>query len=285
MSATFEAEKNRKAFLYTTVIVVILLLIALLWTWKILPPPTPVTQDLIEINLGNYDEGFGDVQPLIKGEKSPGEQPAEQQQTVNAANDEPAKDVQADEEADEDAAPVVKPDNPTPKVTTVAKQPTTQPVKNPNPTPAVNPEPKPQKPKIAGYSGPKGGTGNGATEDNGYTYQGNKPGGKGDAGDPSGNPDSYGNTKGGKVGGPRVTSGDRKIVRYYSFSGDYDKATIYAIIKVTPDGKGSFAGFAKNSTSRNQVYANAITQYLSNMQFDKADHESTVTVQFNFNVK
>ncbi|MEY2916806.1 MAG: hypothetical protein RIS73_520 [Bacteroidota bacterium] len=287
MSATFETEKNRKALLYTTTIVVALLLIAILWTWQILPPPTPVTQDLIEINLGNYDEGFGTVQPLIKGEKSPGDEPAEQkQQPTTAANNEPVKDLQPDDNADEDAAPIVKPEKPVPKAINIPKQPNTQPVKNTNPVPAVVQEPKPQKPKIAGYAGPKGATGNGATEDNGYTYQGNKPGGKGDAGDPTGKPDSYGNTKGGKTGGgPRVTSGDRKIIRYYSFTADLDKATIYALIKVSPEGKGTFTGFGKNSTSRNQAYANEIIQRLPNIQFDKADHESAVTVQFNFTVQ
>lgn len=188
-----------------------------------------------------------------------------------------------EDDNDEDAAPVNKPE----KVTKVAtKNPTPTPVKTTNPTPATNPTPKPQKPKVAGYNGPKGGTGNGATEDNGYKMQGNKSGGKGDAGDPSGNPDSYGKDKGGKIGGPQVKSGDRKVINYrsYNFSDDLEKATIYALVKVSPEGKGTFIGFGKGSTQRSQPYANAISRYLLNIQFDKADHESTVTVQFNFNV-
>jgi hypothetical protein len=289
MSATFESEKNRKAFIYTAVIVGTMLLIAFLWSWTIPLPPTPVAQDLIEINLGNFDEGFGTVQPLVKGEKSPGNEPAEQptkQQPAAPVNDAPAKDLQADDKADEDAAPAPKVEKPEPKAVIIPRQPNTAPVKNPNPTPVAEPPaPKPQKPKIAGYGGPKGGTGNGATEDNGYKYEGNKPGGKGDAGDPSGKPDSYGNNKGGKVGGPKVTSGDRKIIRYYSFTADLDKATIYAIIKVSPEGKGTFVNFGKNSTSTNRAYANEIAQRLPSIQFDKADHESTVTVQFNFTVQ
>ena len=52
MSASFEAEKNRKAFTYTAVIVGVLLLLAIFWTWTILPPPQPVAQDLIEIKPG-----------------------------------------------------------------------------------------------------------------------------------------------------------------------------------------------------------------------------------------
>lgn len=288
MSASFEAEKNRKAFMYTAIIAGTLLLIAIFWTWVIPPPPVPVVQDLIEINLGNYDEGFGTVQPLIKGEKSPGDEPAEQvKATPVAANNTPAEDLKPDDNADEDAAPVVKPEKPTPKTNTLPKQPTTQPVKNTNPTPAVVPEPKPQKPKIAGYGGPKGGTGNGATEDNGYTYQGNKPGGKGDAGDPNGKPDSYGNNPGGRTGGGglRVSKGDRTIVNNYIFSGELPKATINAIIRVSPDGRGSFVGFDKGSTSSDSRYATAIRGYLPNIQFSKSDHESVVTVPFNFRVQ
>jgi hypothetical protein len=284
MSATFEAEKNRKAFIYTTVIVGVLLLIAFIWTWQLPGEHEKVVDDLIEVNLGNLQEGFGDVQPLIKGEKSPGEDPAEQpQQTPVASNNNAAENTQEEDSKDEDAVPVNKPVK---AVTKPNPTPTTQPVKNPNPTPAVVNEPKPQKPKIAGYGGPKGGTGNGATEDNGYTYQGNKPGGKGDAGSPNGNPDSYGNNPGGRVAGGalRVSKGDRSIVNNYIFMGDLPKATINAIIKVNPEGRGTFMSFDKGSTSNDARYASAIRSYLPNIQFNKSDHESIVTVPFNFRV-
>jgi hypothetical protein len=288
MSATFEAEKNRKAFIYTTTIVVAFILIAIFWTWVVPKPPEPVVQDLIEINLGNFDEGFGTVQPLIKGEKSPGDEPAEQQKaTPVAANNEPAPDLQPDDKDDADAAPVVKPEKPTPKTTVLPKQPTTQPVKNNTPTPAVVPEPKPQKPKIAGYGGPKTGTGNGATEDNGYKYEGNKAGGKGDAGDPNGKPDSYGKNPGGRTGGGglQVSKGDRRIINNYIFMGDLPKGIIFAKIKVNPEGRGVFVGIDKGSTSTDSRYAAAIRSYLPNIQFDKSDHTSDVVVPFNFKVQ
>src|SRR5665647_615152 len=228
MQATFEAEKNKKAFTYTIIICGILLILAFIITWPILQPPPPIiTQDLLEINLGNNEEGFGGEQPLIKGERAPAREAAVQPQKAAAVKEEPAKDIQPDENAEADAAPITKPEKATPKTNNIAKQPTTQPVKTNNPSPVVAPPaPKPQKPKLT-YNGPGNGTGNGATEDNGYRYQGNKPGGKGDAGDPTGKTDSYGNTPGGKSGGPRVI-GNRKIIKYYSFTGDMDKATVYA---------------------------------------------------------
>ena len=235
-----------------------------------MPPSPPVAQDLIEINLGNNEEGFGEVQPLIKGEMKPTpDVPDVPEQKASLPAPEAEEKVTAQDDAPDDAAPVTKvvKASPKPKTNTVV----------PSPTP---PAPKPQKPKVT-YNGPGNGNGNNANEDNGYRYQGNNPNGKGDAGDPSGNKDSYGNSPGGKVGGIRVTSGNRKIIRFYSFSGDLPKATIFANIKVSPEGKGSFVSFAKGSTSRNQEYATAISNYLRNMQFDKAADESAVTVQFN----
>ncbi len=265
----FESEKNKKALLYTTIICGVLLLLFIIISWKVMPPSIPVIQDLIEINLGNNENGFGEEQPLIKGDRSPSQEAVvipKQAAAKQAVTD----NVTPDENAAEDAAPVNKPEKKTTKVKTETA-----------PTPVVAPVPKPQKPKVT-YNGPGNGTGNGATEDNGYKYQGNNANGKGDNGDPGGNKDSYGNTPGGKIGGPKVTKGNRKIVRYYSFTGELPKATIYAIIKVSASGRGTFIGFDKGSTSRSQAYADEISRYLKNIDFDKAGDDSNVTVQFNF---
>ena len=74
MSVTFEAEKNKKAFAYTVVICGTLLLLTFLISWPILQPPTPIAQELLEINLGNNEEGLGETQPLIKGEMAPAQE-------------------------------------------------------------------------------------------------------------------------------------------------------------------------------------------------------------------
>ena len=177
--------------------------------------------------------------------------------------------------------PVTKPEKVVPKTNKIAKEPVTNPVKTTSPAPVIMPTPKPQKPKEI-YKGSGAGNGNGATEDNGYTSQGNKPGGKGDAGDPSGKPDSYGNHPGGKSGGGPIVRGNRKIITHYSFTGDLPKATIYATVRVSPEGIGTFTGFAKNSSFTSPGYATSIQQYLGKIQFDKSSQESTVTVQFNF---
>lgn len=283
MTDSFEIQKNTKAFSYTVLICGILLAIAFLYKWRSSIPPIPAIQDLIEINLGNEKEGLGDVQPLVKGDPAP-DVPEPQSIKAAAVHNEPSKDIVADENDDKEAASVPKIIKPNKQAKEVTREPIPKAVKTNNPVPVVNPNPAPLKPKIALYKGGNGTGGNGAEQDNGYRNQGYKPG-NGDNGSPKGNPDSYGNSPGGRVGGPRVTNGDRKIIRYYSFTDELDKATIYALIRVSPEGKGTFAGFARNSSSTNPAYANAIARHLPNIQFDKSDHESTVTVQFNFTVQ
>ena len=276
MSASFESEKNKKAFFYTISICGTILLLFFLISWTVVPPTLPTQLDLIEINLGNNQEGFGEVQPLIKGDNAPTQESVVATPQSAATNPETTEEkVTPDDNAEADAAPVTKPVITKPKV--VVKPKTITPVKTPTPTPRT--------PKIT-YDGPGKKAGNNDTEDNGYKYQGKKPGGGGDDGDPSGNKDSYGNNPGGKVGGPIVTSGNRKlkVVRDYSFTAELKKATIYAQIKVAPSGQGIFIKIEKHSTSFEQSYANAIRGYLGNMQFDKSDEESIVTVQFNFTV-
>ncbi|MEJ7626786.1 MAG: hypothetical protein WKF35_07985 [Ferruginibacter sp.] len=269
ITTEFDTARRKKALLYTIMICVAILILFFLISWKHLPPSPPPLEQLIEVNLGNLEEGFGEVQPLIKGERGPSVEKQVQAKPVNAKADESDK-INPDENADENAAPVTKP----------AKNPSPVKAEKTN-SPAIIPVAKPQKPKVT-YEGPGKGTGNNDTEDNGYKYQGNKPGGTGDAGDPNGNKDSYGNTPGGSVGGGPRVKGNRKIIRHYAFTGDLKKATIYAIVRVSPNGTGTFISFDKGSTSRASEYAQAIASYLRNIQFDRSTQESTVQVQFNF---
>jgi hypothetical protein len=289
MATQFDKQRHRKAFIYTAVICSVLLIAFIFISWTTGPVAPPVVQNEMEINLGNDNEGFGDVQPLIKGERSP-----EQETTPTPPKAEPvaanepvaAEDVTPDENAPEDAAPVVKTVKKPIPTKVVTPTPVTKPIAKPTtPAPVVTPVPKPRVPKVV-YTGPGKGGGNNATTDNGYTMQGNKPGGTGDVGSPNGNKDTYGNKPGGGTVGPRVISGNRKVVyRSYNFTGELEKATINAVVKVSPAGAGTFVRFGQGSTSTSSAYANAIRGYLQSMKFDPADEESMVTVQFNFNVK
>jgi hypothetical protein len=252
MTTTFESEKNKKALLYTAIICIVLLIVFFLIRWTSVPPNESIVKDLIEINLGNNSEGWGEEQPLVRGKKT-NELPQPNIKNISGAPTENTK-VATDNNYDKDAATV---DN--------------SPIK-------TN-----QKPKLT-YTGPDKGKNGNNDADNGYTYQGTKKNGTGDNGDPNGDKDSYGDTPGGNKGGPKVIRGNRKIMTNYKFEGNLNRATIYANIKVSPSGIGSFVGFDKGSTERSKAYANAINQYLQNIQFNSAPQESMVTVQFIFDV-
>src|SRR4051812_18262144 len=87
-TAHFEIEKNRKAFLYTVIICGTLLLLFFIIRWKILPPPEPVIADLMEINLGNNFDGYGEEQPLVKGHRGPA------RENVEKVKSQPVKNVE-----------------------------------------------------------------------------------------------------------------------------------------------------------------------------------------------
>ncbi len=276
MTLEFESEKKRKALIWTAAIITVLLLLAILLTWQNPEIPKPKMADLIEINLGNDEEGFGTEQPLIKGEMNQNaDQPdiPKPQQSVKQDAD-PADDATNPDETDNEAATVKKPLVSTPKAP-IDKE-ASKPVNNPKPVtqPAVT-MPKPQTPKIPGYPGPGHGSGNGADVNNDHYSQGNNPNGTGDRGNPNGTPNGTGNN-------PRPTVAP-KIVKYYSFSDDLPKATIYAIIKVGAGGNGgTFIGFDKKSTSTDPAYGRAINDHLKSVEFDKYYEGQKVTVQFNF---
>ena len=279
----YEQQKNFKAAAITLGFHAALLLLC--WLVVMVTPaiPPPPAEEGIEVNLGNSDIGFGDVQPLVPDEPAPAietQQAPPPQQTVAEVAETEKEMSESDADAPELAKPVKK-------ATPVKKDPVpaTAPSKNkPAVAAVVNPTPAPPKPKAV-YGG---GTGTGGNNSDSYNNSRNQgiAGGRGDQGKPNGSAssDNYNGSGGGGRGGPRITKGDRKIVRHYSFTGDLDRATIFAIVKVSPDGRGTFAGFGQGSTAVGADYRNAIIQYLRNIQFDQSDHESTVTVQFNFSI-
>jgi hypothetical protein len=280
-------QKNGKAALITLSVHALLLVLFFLFSFKTPPAPVPVIEEGIEVNLGNSDIGFGDIQPLQPGEPAPEDE-------TNISVPPPAQPVEEMEENEKEVTE--KEDIDAPEITKPSKKPEIKNkpltdnkpvVKTTKPTPTTTPaSPKPEIPKPkAVFKGGTGTGGNGSDDFNNSQNQG-IAGGNGDQGKPGGNPnsDSYSGNGGNGTGGPRVVSGNRKIVKAYSFTGDLEKATIYAIIKVNPDGKGSFIDFAKNSTTRNQAYKNAIINYLPRIQFNSTTETSQVTVRFEFNV-
>lgn len=288
MQATFESEKNKKAFTYTLIICGVLLLLAFIITFPIMKvtPPLMLAQDLMEINLGNNNEGFGEKQPLLKGEMNTNAAPQPAPKQVNnsqAAAEQ--NEANPDDNAEEDAAPVVKDikpvKNPTPVVTPAVKPV----VKTTNPAPQTVVTPKPPKP-IATYKGPGNGKGNGATEDNGYKYQGTKAGGTGDAGDPSGKPDSYGNTAGGKSG-VSVTRGRRPInLGDLRFEDDFNQnAVVYLDIRYNSSGGIISSSISKGTTTYNNTILSIAKRKAASLKFPASEDGGLTTILFNFKVQ
>lgn len=195
----------------------------------------------------------------------------------------PSKEV-VDENDDNKEAPaipkhaVVKPD--------ATKTVTSSTAKTPKP---VDENPAPRSPKmVMGKTTTGTGKGGGSVDD--FEKSGGRGNGSGvgdgnGTGGGKGNGFGGGNGNGGGTGsGPKIVRGDRRIVRSYSFDGDLDKAVIYANVSVSPDGVGKFISIAKGSSNSSNSYKEAIIRYLANIKFDKADHESMLTVQFNFMV-
>jgi len=285
MSATFEAEKNKKAFAYTIVICGTLLLLAFLISWPILQPPIPIAQELLEINLGNNEEGMGEIQPLIKGEMAPTQEAIPATASNETPKPEETKEIKPDENAELNAAPVAKTEKKIlkKKIEVKLEKKVVKKIKN---TPIIAPpSPKPTKPKLT-YNGPGSGKGNGATEDNGYRYQGNKPGAKGDAGDPSGKPDSYGNSPGGKTG-VSVTKGVRPLnMRDLRFEDDFNEnAIVFLDIKYSASGNFISSVIAKGTTTSKSSIIGIAKRKAAELKFPSSVDGGISTIVFNFKIQ
>ena len=286
MSESLETKQRSQAWMITGGFTGFMILLMLLLKWEI-----PKFENLIpepgievEINLPPEPEtpvngGGGGGNPV----QAAGPAGIAKYSPPQPGTDEDSRDI--DEDADKSAPKVLRPDVAKPTATKINEN---RSVVKTETKPIVE-TPAPRVPKaVLGKTTSGTGKGGGSAED--YDRAGGRGNGSGvgngnGTGGGSGNGFGGGNgTGGGSGNGPKVTRGDRKIVRYYSFEGDLDKAVVYANIIVSPEGIGKFSSIAKGSSNSNGAYKSAIIQYLQNIKFDKADHESTLTVQFNFRV-
>jgi outer membrane biosynthesis protein TonB len=286
MPDSFEIQKNTKAATYTTIICGLFLIIAILYTWPLTIPPIPAVQDLIEINLGNEQEGMGNVQPLVKGDPARDVQSANTASKNSIARQEPTKAIQADEN-DADAAPVTKPLKTKVDAKEIAKETYNKPNKSVTVAPVVNPNPALPKPKLPLYKGGNGTGGNGAAQDNGYRNQGYKNG-NGDAGSPDGKPDSYGNSPGGRSG-VSVIRGltGRRPTHFPSMQDEFNEnAKVYVDIKVNTAGTVISAAIARGTTTANSSLRAIALEKARQLKFPPSQiDEEAGTILFNFILK
>lgn len=285
MSASLEAKYRSQASMITAGFAGLMILIMFLLKWE-LPPLERISQEPgieVELNLPEEPEipadgGGGGGNPV----QAIG--PAGIAQAAPPAPGEKDDSKDIEENNDKESPAIIKPTVVKPTATTI----TNTSIAKTTPKPIVE-TPAPPRPKaVLGKTTTGAGKGGGAADD--YDRSGGKGTGSGvgngsGTGGGSGTGNGGGNGSGSGVGnGPKVTNGDRKIVRSYSFEGDLDKATIYANVNVSPDGVGKFINIAKGSSNSSNAYKEAIMRYLQNIRFDKSDHESMVTVRFNFTV-
>jgi hypothetical protein len=286
MSLAQETQYRQKAAMITAGFAGLMLLLMFLLKWTMPTFEKMASEPGIEVELNLPDEPLPET--LAEGGGGGGNPvqasgPAGAAPPVPPAPGDPDDSKEMEEDPKSEAPPITKP----PVVKKEATKITNKSIVKAEPKPVE--VPAPPKPKaVLGKTTTGTGRG-GGTADN---YD--RPGGSGNGygvGNGNGTGGGTGNGTGGGNGtgsgggnGPKVTRGDRKIVRYYSFQGDLDKAVIYANVLVSPEGIGKFVSIAKGSSNTSNSYKEAIMQYLQNIKFDKADHESMLTVQFNFRV-
>ncbi len=292
MTHAFEREKNIKAAAYTGIICAALFIIFFFAKWTLPQIPPPIMEEGIEVNLGNSDEGLGDVAPQIPGEPAaakeesftppPTAKPAPQEEQSIAGDENEAEDIPI---VNKNPKPIVKttPVNRdvvrTPKITAPA-------VVNPAPTPA------PPKPKAV-Y---KGGTNNGSGGNGADTYNNARnqgiAGGRGDQGNPNGNPnsDSYkGNASSGNSG-VRIRSGlsGRRFTQLPSFEDDFNENAKVAV-DITVDNGGNVVSAAVNprgTTTTNAGIRGIALRKAKQLKLNAGnDDEQTGTIVFDFRLR
>jgi len=282
MSATLENKYRNQAYMITGgfAVFMILLMFLLKWQTPVLEKVVENTPFEVELNLPPDPPEPPQQEPSTEESGGGGGNTATASGPVGAAPEtSPTTSKDWDEDNDKDAPEVNKPKAVAEKSPRINEQS----VAKAEPKPIVEP-PAPKAKAQMGKNVTGTNKGGGGADD--YGIAGGRGNGTG-VGTGNGTGGGSGNGTGGGNGngnGPKITNGDRKIVRFYSFQGDLDKATVFANVNVSPEGVGKFVSIAKGSSNSSNAYKTAIMQYLQNIRFDKSDHESMVTVKFNFEV-
>jgi len=276
----FERNKNMKATAYTIGVIGALFLFFILMSWTLPVTPPPPVDTGVEVNLGNSDQGLGDIPPQIPGE------PAEQQQTN--FNPPPSQQAQAQTDPDvaennEKDAPVIH-TSPKPE-----KKKQIAPVNNENKKPTVktvtNPTPAPPKPKAV-YAGGKSASNSGNNADS-YNNSRNQgiAGGKGDQGKPNGNPNSDSYTGNGGTGSAGISITNGLQGRHISSAARFQDAYKYGgkvSVDITVDENGTVTS-ARVKPGSPFADLNAIAEKRARqLKFNKGNTPQTGTITIVF---
>jgi hypothetical protein len=284
MTDLFERQKKVKASAITAGVAGLLLLLAIMIKWSLPTAPPPVAEEVIEINLGSGDEGFGSDQPQLPGDPAPAQQvaytPPQPVQSPSAVED--AKDVETDDRPS-DAPVITKPTNPKPNATRIDNE--NKVVKTaPAKTEPVAAAPAPPKPKaVLGRT--VGGTGNGGNGAETYQKGGNEgiAGGTGDQGRPGGSPTGRDYSGTPKNFGVKVLN-----IPSQSFEDDFNEnAKIAMDITTDANGKVISASYQpRGSTTNNRNLIDIARRRAYELKnIGTGDGPAKGTVIFNFKVR
>lgn len=274
MELSFEKEKNIKALTITSVITIVLFLIFFYVQYEKPIPPEPITGEGIEVNLGNSETGYGDIPPQAPGASA--EKAASQSAPIKNQHTEPIQPIENSSE--EDIAVNNK----------KAIAPTNKPIVTTKPIPTPTPK------AIFKTSNSKRPGGNNADSYNGVRNQG-IAGGKGDQGNPNGNPnsDSYtGNASSGNggMGGVAIRNGldGRRITRLPSFEDDFNENAKVAV-DITVDQLGNVLSASinpKGTTTTNVTIRGIALRKAKTLKLSSGNtDEQTGTLIFNFKLR
>lgn len=303
MDYSFEQEKNLKALAITTVITVVLFMLFFYVHYtKPVAPEIPAGEG-IEVNLGESETGLGATAPEISGSPAKENENLPVQQASPAENATTPDAVQPSTNPSEEDVAVNHP-LPSKKITPNIK---------PNIKPIIKPSPKnttaPVLGKVAPGAAPipvakpkalfknAGSTGNGGNNADSYNRINNQgiSSGKGDQGNPNGNPnsDSYtGNAASGNggAGGVSIRSGldGRRITRLPSFEDDFNENAKVAV-DITVDQSGNVITASinpKGTTTGNTGIRNIALQKARSLKLNSGkEEEQTGTLIFNFKLR
>ena len=286
MTDPLEAKKNTRAALYTAGFGagMVVLMFILKWQLPIIPIPDKDEGILVELNLPD------DPPAKVLGGGGGGGNPVQATGAKGTAYSPPTpgvkediKDIE-DDPTEKESPPIRKPDKPKPEAKKIDENSST--VKTP--PKAVIENPAPARPKaVLGKTVGGSSTGGGAAEN--YDRTGGAGNGHGvgtgnGSGGGTGNGTGGGNGTGSGTGnGPRKVSGNRVVINPKSMNaGENLKGKVFAEIKVSPDGIGSFIRATRGSTYTSGPAIDIIQEWLRRNRFNRAADESVVVYQFDF---
>lgn len=278
-SIHFEKNKNIKALIYTLSILLALFLFFFLVSWSLPITPVMVDNGGVEVNLGNSDEGLGDIAPLLPGTPSNEAETNYNPSPSYAAEAETNPDLASNTDAD--ATPINTSNNPQVKPKTNNNN---TDVKNKPKQDVQNPNPAPPKAKAVYNGGSTKGTGGNNSDSYNNSKNQGVAGGNGDQGKPNGNPnsDSYNGNGGTGTGGISIVDGDlrnRKITSSARFEDEYKNGgKVYINVSVDANGNVTSATVRLQGSSPFTDLQSIAKQRALQLKFNKTDAAQSGTI-------